>query len=105
MLKQNGYNGIRFGLKLLWTRIRWFFVKDYYERLAVQARHMYRQSELFRLRWRELGLEYAEESFIAPSTGTHFFEKAKRAPFAVRWRIFKDSLTGQPVQPYEWEDE
>lgn len=95
-------NKIRFILKISWTRVRWFFLKDYYDRLAVQAIHMYRQSELFRLRWRELGLDYATKSFDDPGTGMFFFEKAKRAPLAVRWQILKDSLARRPSRLYGW---
>ena len=95
----------RFILKRLWTRIRWFFLKDYYERLAVQARFLYRQSDLFKLRWRELGLEYAESSFLNPVTGIYFFEKAKHAPLAIRLKLFKDALTNRPMQAYYLEDD
>lgn len=105
MAKMSAINKLRFILKISWTRIRWFFLRDYYNRLAIQAAFLYGQSELFKLRWQELGSEYAESSFAAPGTGMYFFEKAKRAPLEIRWQLLKDSLARRPMRAYYMEDE
>ncbi len=83
--------------------IRWFFLEGYYYRLAVQARHLYKQSDLFKMRWQEVDLEYAENSF--ENVGDYFFEKAKKEPFIIRWAIFKDALFNRPFRSYYIEDD
>lgn len=93
-------NKIRLNLKILWTRVRWFFLKDYYDRLAVQAKFLYRQSELFKTRYRELGLDYADGCFTDEGTGMHFFEKAKREPLGIRWQILMDCFFKRPMIAY-----
>ncbi len=98
-------NKIRLILKISWTRIRWFFLKDYYNRLAVQAEFLYRQSDLFKTRYRELGLNYANASFTDDGTGMHFFEKAKHEPLGIRFQFLLDSLAGRPMQAYYAESE
>ncbi|HXK41025.1 MAG: hypothetical protein A3G45_00300 [Candidatus Staskawiczbacteria bacterium RIFCSPLOWO2_12_FULL_37_15] len=55
---------------------KWFLLGDYYSRLAVQARYLYRQSSLFKDRWQHIGLDYAENSF--EDVADHFFRKAKK---------------------------
>lgn len=100
MAKMNIISKLRFFLKISWTRIRWFFLRDYYNRLAIQAVFLYKQSELFKLRWQELRLEYATASFKAPGTGMYFLEKAKRAPLQIRWQLLKDSLAKRPMRAY-----
>lgn len=79
-----------------------YVLGDYYTRIGVQARYLYRQSELFRLRWQELGLNYAEESFDNDlrGIGQHFFHKAQQSPWIVKKRIITDWLLGRPAQPY-----
>lgn len=97
--------GIIYFLKIQWIKLRWFFLGDYYNRLAAQAEFLYRQSDLFKLRWQQLGLEYAESSFTENGMGMHFFEKAKHASLEIRWQLLKDSLTGQPIRVYYLKDE
>ena len=80
-------------------RLKWFILSDYYGRLAVQAQYLYKQSDLFRMRWQEISLDYAEESFNG-EIAVHFFNKAQKEPFIIRWQHFKNSVIGRPVQPY-----
>lgn len=87
-------------LKGVWILIKCFFLEDYYDRLAVQAEFLYRQSELFKTRYRELGLDYANACFTQEGTGMHFFERAKREPLAIRFQLLMDSLAGRPMQFY-----
>ncbi|OGN04224.1 MAG: hypothetical protein A3B99_03530 [Candidatus Yanofskybacteria bacterium RIFCSPHIGHO2_02_FULL_44_12b] len=79
-------------------KIRWFVLGGYYARLAVQARYLYRQSDLFKMRWQELDLNYAENTF--DNVATHFFRKAKSGPAVIRRRIFMDWILNRPPQPY-----
>ena len=75
----------------------------YYEHLLVQARYIYSQSELYRLRRNEQGMEFAENAF--EENVDHFFWKAKKEPFQIRARIFFDSLVNKKPRAYflfEW---
>ena len=82
---------------------KWFLLGDYYFRLAVQARYLYRQSSLFKDRWQYIGLDYAENSF--EDVADHFFWKAKKEHLLIRGRILLDSILGRPVQPYAIKDD
>ena len=83
----------------------WYFIfSDYYSRLVVQAQYLYRQSDLFKMRWQEMGLDYAEESFEG-EIARYFLHKAKKEPFVIKWRHFKDSLMNRPAQPYFLQDD
>lgn len=102
MLNRLRYLGIR-----AYMELKRYVLGDYYTRIAIQARYLYRQSELFRLRWQELGLDYAEESFDNDlrGIGQHFFHKAQKSPWIVRKRIITDWLLGRPAQPYAISEE
>lgn len=76
-------------------------VQRYYEGLAVQTRFLYQQSELFKLRWQEMGLDFARESFEKSELDQqYFFWKAKQEPFRIRFQIFVDAITGKEPRPY-----
>ncbi len=104
--------GIRFLLRLWFrvllirlvtfpTRFRWKLLGFYYNGLAVQAGYLYRQSDLFKFRWQELGLAYAENTFMEnKGEQLHFFEKARKEPLWIRFNIFLDGLTGREYRPY-----
>jgi len=65
----------------------------YYVRLWYQAYWLYTQSELFKLRWHEMGLEFAEQSFANDHAGAkHFFLLAKKEHWRVRLELFLDGL-------------
>lgn len=80
--------------------LKWKILESYYTGLAVQARFLYQQSELFKLRWRELGLDFARESFYNTSDGEFFFRKAQKEPFRIRFQIFIDAISGKEPRPY-----
>jgi hypothetical protein len=79
-------------------RFRWKIFGFYYDRLAIQAYYLYRQSDLFKNRWREMGLQFAEDSFAADCR--YFFSKAKHEPIGIRARLFWDGLTKKPLRTY-----
>lgn len=79
-------------------RLKFWALSDYYGRLAVQARYLYFQSELFKMRWQEIGLDYAENSFEGQAT--YFFWKAKQSPWVIKRQIILDSILGRPARPY-----
>ena len=72
----------------LYVNLKGRLLGDYYTRLAVQARYLYRSSQLFRDRWQQVSLEYAEESFSR--VGEHFFHKAQKEHILIRGRILLD---------------
>ena len=74
--------------------------KQYYVGLAVQARFLYRQSTLFKDRWQQIGLKFAEETFENTETGEYFFHKAQKEPFMIRFQIFLDTITGKEPTAY-----
>lgn len=82
----------------IFVKIQWYFLGDYYDRLAVQAMYLYRQSPLFKYRWQEMGLDFAESTFENDSI--HFFHKAQKEHIVIRSRILLDSILKRPVQPY-----
>lgn len=98
MLKRILYHVVK-----AFIRFRWFLLGDYYARLAVQARYLYRQSLLFKERWQQVGLDYAEESF--DNVAEHFFHKAKKEHILIRGRILLDSILGRPPQAYAISDD
>ncbi len=83
-------------------RLKFWALSDYYGRLAVQAEYLYRQSDLFKMRWQEIGLDYAESSF--QDQATYFFWKAKQSPWIIKRQIILDSILGRPAQPYVLSD-
>lgn len=82
----------------LYIKLKWAILGDYYARLCVRARYLYRSSQLFKDRWQQIGLDYAEESF--DNVGEHFFHKAKKEHVLIRGRIMLDSILGRPPRPY-----
>ena len=82
------------------------FMGDYYTRLAVQARYLYRQSSLFKDRWQEISLDYAENSFDddLDGIGKYFAWKARNSPWPIKKRIILDWIFGRPPQPYAIRD-
>ena len=93
MLKRSRYLAVK-----IFIKVKWFILGDYYSRLAVQARYLYRSSQLFKDRWQQIGLDYAEESF--DNVGEHFFNKAKKEHILIRGRIILDSFLGKEPRPY-----
>jgi hypothetical protein len=91
-----------FAAAKFYVNSKWFLLGDYYARLGVQARYLYRQSSLFKDRWQEIGLDYAEKSFDDDlgGIGKHFFWKAQSSPWLVKKRIMLDWLLGRPACPY-----
>lgn len=84
-----------------YIQLKWKLLWRYYEGLAVQTRFLYQQSELFKLRWQEMGLDFARDSFEKnESDQQYFFWKAKQEPFRIRFQIFIDALTGKEPRPY-----
>ena len=88
-----------------YIEMRWKLLGKYYEGLMVQARFLYRQSELFKLRWREMGLEFAEKTFDSTNDYTYFFHKAKKEPLLIRWQILLDALSKKEPRPYYIKEE
>ncbi len=86
-------------------QLKWKLLGSYYTGLAVQARFLYQQSELFKLRWQELGLDFAKESFDNTSDGEYFFRKAQKEPFIIRFNIFLNAVTGKEPRPYYIKEE
>ncbi len=79
----------------------WKILGPYYNGLAVQTYFLYRQSELFKLRWQEMGLDFALESFKNnPDEQMFFFHKAQKEPFIIKFNIFMDAITGKELHPY-----
>lgn len=85
---------------------KWFFLGDYYNRIAVQARYIYRQSSLFKERWQEVGLDYAEKSFDDDlnGIGQYFAWKARNSPWPIKKQIILDWLLSRPARPYAIRD-
>ena len=75
---------------------------DYYIRLGVQARYLYRSSQLFNDRWQQMGLDYAYQSFDDDlnGIGQYFFRKARHSPWPIKKRIVIDWFLGRPAQAY-----
>lgn len=83
-------------------KFKFWVLGDYYGRLAVQAKYLYRQSNLFKMRWQEIGLDYAEAGF--EDQAGYFFWKAKQSPWAIKREIIIDSILGRPARPYALSD-
>src|SRR3989344_2703999 len=89
---------IKYQVYKMLIRIKWYFLGDYYGRLAVQARYLYGQSQLFKDRWQQIDLDFAETTF--DNVAVHFFHKAQQEHIHIRARILLDSLTGRTARPY-----
>ena len=81
-----------------WVAFDWFIFAPYYERLLIQAQFLYRQSDLYRFRWQELGIDLAERLFSEDAA--YFFHKAKKEPFRIRWRLFCDAILKRKMIAY-----
>ncbi len=73
-------------------------IQRYYAGLAVQARYLYQQSELFKLRWQEMGLVFARDGF--EQDGEYFFRKAQKEPLRIRLQILLDAFGKKESKPY-----
>ncbi|MEK7118001.1 MAG: hypothetical protein AAB869_00130 [Patescibacteria group bacterium] len=82
-----------------YVAVKHWLLAPYYRGLAVQARYLYRTSELFKLRWQALGYEYAMESFEG-ETGLYFFDKTRKEHWRIRLHIFVDATCGRKPRPY-----
>ena len=89
---------LMFKLAEVYLKLKWYVLGGYYSRLIVQAEYLYRQSPLFRYRWQEMGLEFAEKSFKDDTV--YFFHKAKQERVWIRMRIFADAIMNRPPRPY-----
>ena len=83
----------------LWIPFKFWLLQPYFVGIGVQARFLYKRSELFRLRYEALGLEYAESSFKG-STAEHFFAEARKCHLRIRLQIFIDAMLGRTPRPY-----
>ncbi len=86
-------------LYYFWVRVKHFLLRPYYHGLSIQARYLYRRSDLFKLRWEQLGHEYALESFEG-DTALYFFGLAKKEHWRIRLQIFIDATVGREPKPY-----
>jgi hypothetical protein len=86
--------------------LKWFLLSDYYVRLSIQARYLYKQSSLFKDRWQQIGLDYAEQSFDDDlgGIGRHFFWKAQHSPWPIKKRIILDWVLDRPARSYAISD-
>lgn len=89
---------------LLWLycqsiRFEMWALEPYYRGLGVQARWLYQNSDLFRLRKEAMGEEYALESFDG-DCALHFWYKAKKEHWRIRLRIFVDATLGREPKAY-----
>ncbi len=84
---------LSFALKLKYKLLR-----PYIEGLIIQARFLYRQSDLFKERLYYFGLETAEKLF--EKDAVFFFNKAKKEPLPIRLRIFIDATLNRKQRPY-----
>ena len=98
MRLRNWWRRVVYSIYSLVIRAKWFILGDYYYRLGVQARYLYKQSPLFKMRWQEVSLEYAENSFNDVSI--HFFNKVQKEPAIIKQQILKDFLLRRPARPY-----
>ncbi len=85
-------------LYALFLELKYQLLKPYFAGLAIQAKFLYRQSDLFKSRYQELGLETAEKLFEKDAVS--FFKKAQKEPFAIRLQIFIDATFGRQQRPY-----
>lgn len=75
------------------------FVDPYHCGLLVQAEHLYRNSELFKIRLEKLGYMPAVDGFH-DGVAAYFFEKARTMPRHIRFRIWSDAMLGRKPRTY-----
>lgn len=95
-------NGFIYGLvwrtAYLYYSVKYRIFQDYLVRVNVQAYQLYKGSSLFKLRWQEMSLKFAEDSY---EQDRHFFiDKVKKGPRLIRLRLFRDFMTGAPYNAY-----
>lgn len=94
----NWHEKLRYRIFIAYFDCKKFLFGFYHIRLAYQARYLYRQSELFRLRRDAMGLEFADTSFKYDQI--HFWHKAQKEPLQIRLRLFLDGLQGKELMAY-----
>jgi hypothetical protein len=85
-------------LYVLFLELRYRLLKPYFSSLAIQARFLYRQSDLFKNRYQQLGLEAAEKLFEKDAIS--FFKKAQKEPLIIRLQLFFDATFGREQRAY-----
>jgi len=78
--------------------IKYWILRDYIVRVDIQAHQLYKESQLFNLRWQELGLEYAEQSYEQEKF--IFIDKVRKGSLLIRLQLLWDSIIGAPYQAY-----
>ncbi len=77
---------------------KYSLLAPYMQGLMVQAKFLYKQSDLFKARYQIFGIEFAEQTF--EQNVFYFFQKAKQEPFIIRAKIFFDATLGKAPKPY-----
>ncbi len=93
----------RFKIYKFYGDTKWKLLSSYYDRLYHQAKFLYRQSDLFKLRWQEFGLDFAEKTYERDSI--IFLNLAKKEPIRIRWQLFLDGLLNRELQTYYFKEE
>jgi len=65
--------------------LKHWLLAPYYRGIAVQAKYLYRTSDLFKERWKGFSYEYAKQG-LTGDIGIRFFNEARRAPWRIRGR-------------------
>ncbi len=95
------FHKLKFFINKKFIQWKWKILGPYYRGLSVQTHFLYKQSELFKLRWQEMGLDFALKSFKNnPDEQMFFFRKAQKEPLIIRFNILMDVLTGKELGPY-----
>lgn len=82
----------------LYYSVKYWILQDYIVRVDTQAYQLYKESQLFNLRWQEMGLEFAEESY--KQDRFFFIDKVRKGPLPIRLRLFRDFLMRAPHNAY-----
>lgn len=97
-------NARTFAYGLVWRAayfyygIKYWVLRDYIARVDTQAYQLYKESQLFNLRWQEMGLEFAEGSY--KQNRFFFVDKVRKGPLPIRLRLWWDFFTGSPYNAY-----
>ncbi len=78
--------------------LKYTILRDYIVRVDIQAHQLYKESQLFNLRWQELGLEYAEQSY--KQNRLFFIDKVRKGSLRIRSQLFLDFIIGAPYRAY-----
>ena len=79
--------------------LRRAFVDPYHCGLLVQAEYLFRNSELYAIRLKELGYAHATDSFNG-GVAAYFFAQAQKEHWHIRLRIWRDAMLGREAKPY-----